>query len=192
MSGPAASGGADAHLIASVGRNIARLRSDAGWSISELARRAEVGKATISTLEAGDGNPGLETLVAISVAFGVPFSVLTTDPIEQVSVQRCDDAPRTASENGTLTSYLQWSTGRVQENELYRFDLVRGETYVAEGHPAGVQETLVCVRGRVRVGPVGSEVTLAAGDRASFAADRPHTYAALTKQAELVCMLAYR
>ncbi|MEZ5213981.1 MAG: helix-turn-helix transcriptional regulator [Microbacterium sp.] len=37
-------------------------------------------KATVSQLEAGSGNPSVETLWAIATTLGVPFSVLVEEP----------------------------------------------------------------------------------------------------------------
>ena len=37
-------------------------RERAGLSLSELARRADVAKSSLSTLESGQGNPGVETV----------------------------------------------------------------------------------------------------------------------------------
>lgn len=181
-----------AELIGVVGGNIRRLRAEAGWSIGELARRAGIGKATVSGLEAGDGNPSIETLVSISVAFGVPFSALITAQRGTVEVLRAGHAPRTVTSDGLFASELQWSTGRVSEAELYTYEIRSGGVYAAEPHPAGVIETMVCISGRVRAGPTGAEVELGPGDRASFAADQPHTYQALTEVATLAGVLSYR
>jgi quercetin dioxygenase-like cupin family protein len=38
----------------------------------------------------------------------------------------------------------------------------------------GAEEVVVCVAGRLSVGPVGGEVELGPGDAAWFAADGPH------------------
>jgi quercetin dioxygenase-like cupin family protein len=55
-----------------------------------------------------------------------------------------------------------------------------------------VVETIVCHRGRVRVGPTAGPVDLDEGDRASFPADQPHLYEALTATASLLAVLTYR
>src|ERR1700760_1558730 len=53
-----------------------RERTRAGLSLSEVARRADIAKSTLSQLESGLGNPSLETLWALGNALGVPFSQL--------------------------------------------------------------------------------------------------------------------
>jgi len=55
-------------LSSVVGENVRSRRAALGWSLGELARRASVGKATLSGLELGDADPSLETLVSISGA----------------------------------------------------------------------------------------------------------------------------
>jgi transcriptional regulator with XRE-family HTH domain len=53
---------------------------EAGLSLTELARRAGIAKSTLSQLESGAGNPSVETLWALAVALGVPFSRLVDLP----------------------------------------------------------------------------------------------------------------
>ncbi len=53
---------ANVHLRTSIGENLAALRRARGLSAGELARRAGVGKATLSEIEAGKRNATIETL----------------------------------------------------------------------------------------------------------------------------------
>jgi quercetin dioxygenase-like cupin family protein/DNA-binding XRE family transcriptional regulator len=183
--------GPAADLVAIVARNIRQLRQQAGWSLGELARRSQVGKSTLSGIEAGSGNPGLETLVAISVAFGVPFGTLIAPPPSHVSVLRAGEGPEIVSAGGSFTGRMLASTGRAAETECYRFTLEPPAPYDAEPHPAGVTETVICTRGRLRVGPADATVELRPGDRATFAADQPHRYQAVRRAAELFIVLSY-
>jgi transcriptional regulator with XRE-family HTH domain len=183
--------GPAADLVALVALNVRRLRAHAGWSLGELARRSQVAKSTLSGIESGAGNPGLETLVAISVAFGVPFGALIARPPSHVSVQRAGEGPEIVSAGGSFTGRLLLSTGRAAETECYRFTLQPPDRYDAEAHPAGVTETVICLRGRLSVGPAEATVELRPGDRASFAADQPHRYQALGRAAELLIVLSY-
>src|SRR4029450_4747811 len=72
-----------------------------GISLAELARRANLAKSTLSQLEAGVGNPSIETVWALALALDVPFSRLV-DPEEapvqviragEGNVMRSDHAP---------------------------------------------------------------------------------------------------
>jgi transcriptional regulator with XRE-family HTH domain len=59
-----------------VAKSLQRERQKAGLSLAEVARRAGIAKSTLSQLEAGQGNPSLETLWALCVALDIPFAKL--------------------------------------------------------------------------------------------------------------------
>jgi mannose-6-phosphate isomerase-like protein (cupin superfamily) len=67
-----------------------------------------------------------------------------------------------------------------------------GAVYTAEPHLPGVSESVVVVRGRMRVGPHDATVDLGTGDRATFAADQPHEYEALARATRAILVLGYR
>lgn len=56
--------------------NLRRARLHLGLSLSELSRRSRIGKATLSQLESGAGNPTIETVFSLSRALEVPISDL--------------------------------------------------------------------------------------------------------------------
>lgn len=47
--------------ISVIARSLVRERQRTGLSLAEIARRAGIAKSTLSQLEAGNGNPSLET-----------------------------------------------------------------------------------------------------------------------------------
>jgi transcriptional regulator with XRE-family HTH domain len=179
-------------VVSTVGDNVRRLREQRGWSLGELARAAKLSKSTVSTIEGGAGNPGLETLVALSVALGVPFNHLISPPRSRVDVQRQDDAPTIESTGGGFRGRLVLTSGRSTETEVYLFELDAGDAHRADAHPAGASETVICTSGRVWVGPIGEEVELRPGDRATFAADQPHSYRTTARNARIVLVMTYR
>src|SRR3954447_12546857 len=65
---------------AALAGNLRRLRVAARVSLSELARATGVGKATLSAIENGRGNPTVETLAALADALGVPVVDLLDAP----------------------------------------------------------------------------------------------------------------
>src|SRR5512146_3351275 len=91
----ASRGGAPLDVIA---RALRRERTRAGLSLTELAKRAGIAKSTLSQLEAGTGNPSVETLWALGVALGVPFSRLVEPAAPPVRVVRAGAGPRVPSE----------------------------------------------------------------------------------------------
>ena len=62
--------------ITVIAQSLVRERTRAGLSLAEVARRAGIAKSTLSQLEAGNGNPSLETLWALCVALDIPFARL--------------------------------------------------------------------------------------------------------------------
>jgi len=60
--------------ISIIANALVRERQRAGLSLAEVARRAGIAKSTLSQLEAGNGNPGIETLWSLCVALNIPFS----------------------------------------------------------------------------------------------------------------------
>ena len=144
-----------AKIVTLVADNVRRLRVRAGLSLRELATRAEVSASTLSNLEAGTGNPGVETLVHISGALGVPFSELVMPHEPEVLVQRADQGVVVKAAGAEFTSRLLVAASGRSVTEVY-------------------------------------EARMEPGDRASFAADQPHTYEALAANTRAVLVLSYR
>ena len=181
-----------AKIVTLVADNVRRLRVRAGLSLRELATHAEVSASTLSNLEAGTGNPGVETLVHISGALGVPFSELVMPHEPEVLVQRADQGVVVKAAGAEFTSRLLVAASGRSVTEVYEARMEPGDVYRAEPHLPGVSESVIVIRGHMRVGPVHATVELAPGDRASFAADQPHTYEALAANTRAVLVLSYR
>ncbi|TQS19433.1 helix-turn-helix transcriptional regulator [Microbispora hainanensis] len=156
-----------------IGRRLRGLREARGLSLSELARRAGVGKATVSGLEHGTRNPTLETMYAIAAALSVPMSALTLDP----------GAPAGAASavRGTavVSTLLEVFREPGATYELFRLRIVAGVEQTSPAHPPGVTEHLSVVAGTIRTGPAAAPLTAGPGEHVSWAADVPHVYAAL-------------
>jgi len=181
-----------AKVVSLVAENIRRLRERAGMSLRELATLAQVSTSTLSNIEAATGNPGVQTLVHISGALGVPFSELVVPHEPDVEVQRADEGVVVKAEGLAFESRLLIAASGRSVTEVYWTSMEPGDTYEAGPHLPGVNETVIVVHGRMRTGPVGAEVELGPGDRASFAADQSHSYTALAKGTRMVLVLSYR
>ncbi|WP_034263861.1 helix-turn-helix domain-containing protein [Actinospica robiniae] len=159
-------------LAQEIGRRIQALRAERGISLSELARGAQLGKATLSTVEAGTRNPTLETLYAIAARLDVPLAALLAPP-----------AVRTVAEpvHGTAVTahLLEVFTDTGTSTELYRLTIRPGPTQTSPAHPHGVVEYLTVFSGTAVVGPAQVPSTVSAGGHVSFAADVPHIYQAV-------------
>lgn len=150
-------------------------------SALELARRSGVARGTIAALEAGDGNPTLDTLYALADALGVPLSDLLERP-SGARVVRAGEGPHV--EGAALDANLLERVERPGALcEIYAIRFHRGAARHAQPHPFGVEERLHLHSGRVRVGPVDAPFELGPGDFARYSGAVPHLYEALAADA---------
>ncbi|WP_067132659.1 helix-turn-helix domain-containing protein [Microtetraspora malaysiensis] len=167
-----------AAFAAEVGRRVRRLRAERGLSLSELALRAGVGKATLSGLEAGTRNPTVETLYAITAQLDVPLAALLTDA--PTDPARGTVPPEAVHGDAVSAALLEtFVDGRVT-TELYRLRIRPGRVQISPAHPLGAVEFLTVFTGTAKVGPLDRPIVIPAGGHASWVSDMPHMYAAET------------
>ncbi|MET8529145.1 XRE family transcriptional regulator [Micromonospora sp. NPDC005172] len=164
---------------ASIAAALRRERERSGVSLTELAARAGVAESTLLELEAGSGNPSVETLWAIGVALGVPFSRLVEPTADDFRVIRAGQGPRVGSEQADFTGTLLSAGTSQARRDIYLIELEPGAVREADGHTPHSVEHVVVAAGRLRVGPETGVVDLGPGDYATFAGDTPHRYEAL-------------
>ena len=165
--------------LATIAAALRRERERAGISLAELARRAGLAKSTLSQLEAGTGNPSIETLWSLGVALGVPFSRLVEPPAAQVRVIRAGEGQRLEADQADVLVKLLAAGAQGTRRDIYLMELEPGQPREAAAHIPGSVEHLVLGGGRLRTGPAGEEVDLAPGDYVTFPGDVAHHYEAL-------------
>ncbi|MEU5883784.1 XRE family transcriptional regulator [Spirillospora sp. NPDC047279] len=170
--------------------NLRRARTGRGLSLSELSRRSKIGKATLSQLEAGSGNPTIETVFSLSRALQVPISDLLDQPrgngptvvraadVEVLSGAGVDLRPLRGIESGDAVF------------DVYDQQVRAGSRQESLGH-VGVEHTIVQA-GRLGVRVDDREVELGPGDYVGFDARLPHAYVALDGPVRSVLLLQYR
>src|SRR4051794_3760835 len=87
-----------------IGENVKSLRQRARLPALELSRRSGVARNTIAALEAGEGNPTVDTLYALANALRVPLSDLLDKPAPGAQVVRAGAGP--AVEGAALDARL--------------------------------------------------------------------------------------
>jgi transcriptional regulator with XRE-family HTH domain len=166
----------DINLLAgAVARTVKALRTERAWSLDQLAARSGVSKGVLVALEQARSNPNLATLVRLSDAFGVPVTLLvdvSTEPTVRVAA-----SPRVlwhgpAGGTGTIVGATDppWSA------ELWRWEVMPGESFGGDAHAPGTREMLWVESGTLTI-TVGGEIhQIAPGRCARFPGSLPHSY----------------
>ncbi|WP_279101840.1 helix-turn-helix domain-containing protein [Gordonia bronchialis] len=162
-----------------VAASLKRERTRAGLSIGELARRAGIGKSTLSQLESGDGNPSVETLWALSTALGVQFSALLDSPTPTVEVIRFGGGPVIPAAAADYSATLLSTAAPGSRRDMYIIRAEPGKPRVSAPHARGVVEHVVISAGRARLGPTDAAEELGPGDYISYPGDVEHVFDAL-------------
>ena len=178
-------------LIALIAASIRRERDRAGLSLTELAKRAGIAKSTLSQLESGVGNPSVETLWALGVALGVPFSRLVDVPRPAVRVVRAGEGPVTYSERASYAATLLASCPPHARRGIFRIEVQPGEPRLSDPHMPGTTEHVVLSTGRALIGPADQPAELGPGDYISYPGDAPHIFRALEPDTTAVMIMEH-
>ncbi|MGM1017630.1 MAG: helix-turn-helix domain-containing protein [Actinomycetota bacterium] len=161
-----------------IARTLRRERESAGLSVSELARRAGVSKATVSQLEGGSGNPSVETLWALGVALGIPFAVLVDQQTHAPTLIRADESASVPSSASSYSASLLAASPPGARRDVYLIRSEPGEPRRSVPHHAGTTEHVILISGQAHVGPTNATVLLNPGDYLSYPGDAPHVFEA--------------
>jgi transcriptional regulator with XRE-family HTH domain len=178
--------------LATIAASLRRERERAGLSLTELAKRAGLAKSTLSQLEAGQGNPSVETLWSLGVALDIPFSRLVEPANPQVRVVRAGSGTRIPSEQASFAGTLLSAMAGHARRDIYLIELEPGSVRQADPHLPGSIEHLIVGAGRIRTGPADAPVEVGPGDYISFAGDAPHSYQALAPASWAVLIMEHR
>lgn len=168
-----------------------REREQAGLSISELARQAGVAKSTLSQLEAGVGNPSLESLWALALGLNVPFSRLLDPPTVPVQVVRASEGMAARAADAAYEAVLLSMCPPRARRDIYRIHFEPGRSKNSAPHAAGTVEHVILLSGKASLGPVGKTIELLPGDYASYAGDVAHSYEALEPNTRALLIIEY-
>ncbi|GGV26793.1 XRE family transcriptional regulator [Streptomyces spectabilis] len=174
-----------------VAEALRRERARAGLSLSELAKRAGIAKSTLSQLEAATGNPGIETVWALAVALGVPFSALMESPAPAVTVIRAGEGPTMHAERSSYAGTLLSRGPSGLRRDIYHGAMEPGPARESDPHNPGTVEHLIVSTGHLLAGPRDEPVELFPGDYMSYRGDVPHAYEALVPGTTFVLVMQH-
>ena len=171
---------------AAVGAKIRLRRQQRGVSAAEMARRAGLSKATLSQLEAGNGNPTIDTLDAIAIALRIPIADLLARDADTGPVFR----PATDIEPGEVSRELLRRISSGNSLEIWRLRIPPETELAGVPHATGTIEHLLIATGYVTAGPVDAPQDLGPGDMLAFAGDAPHFYRTGADEVDITVVFA--
>lgn len=173
-----------------IAHNLRALRARRGMSVVTLASRSGVGRATLTKLEAGQGNPTIDTLYALANALDAALGDLIGAPAGPEPAVEVVRAGAGARVEGAVAARLLDRVYGHRLAEIYDATFST-RTRHADPHPPGVVESILVTAGRLRTGPASAPVDLGTGDFVRFAGDVPHLYRALGGPAGGVIVMSH-
>lgn len=138
--------------ICMIAKSLVRERLRTGLSLAEIARRAGIAKSTLSQLEAGNGNPSIETLWSLCVALDIPFARLLEPQAVRTQVIRRGEGTKVVAELAHYQATLLATCPPGARRDIYFLDAQPGADRISEPHPPGSVEHIIVTRGRAMVG----------------------------------------
>jgi transcriptional regulator with XRE-family HTH domain len=162
-----------------IGDRVRRHRSMRGWTLEELAQRSGVSRRMLISIEHGEGNPSIATLLRISDALGVGLPVLVdVERPRELTITTAGRVPALWHGPGGGQALLVAGTEPPDVVELWHWTLHPGEAHHTEAHSVGTRELLLVLDGEIELRVGDRTERLAAGDSAAFAGDIAHGYSA--------------
>lgn len=134
--------------ISVIARSLVRERQRTGLSLAEIARRAGIAKSTLSQLEAGNGNPSLETLWSLCVALDIPFARLLEPQVQKTQVIRRGEGTKVVAEQAHYQAILLAACPPGARRDIYPAVDAAGGRPDLSSASAGVGGTYYCYAGK--------------------------------------------
>jgi transcriptional regulator with XRE-family HTH domain len=173
------------------GRALRRRRLEAGFSLRELAGRAEVSPSFLSQVERGLTRPRLATLQRLASAFGTSMHALlgADDRGGAISVVRAEEGLQLLHDrdphHGAVRSIAHASSG------LEAIEVVGAPPEFAEPYEHPGVELMYVISGEVEVDIGGQHQTLGPGDAISYPAHIPHRTRGVAGEVRLLIVGAH-
>ena len=157
-------------LVQRAGDRIRALRKGRGWTMQDLAARADVSRRMLTQMELGQANPSLGTLDRVAKALSIDF-------VELVSADPDSDAEAVAVWEGARDSkaVLLGSTPAPRA-ELWKWTLGPGVRYEAQPDRSGAHELHHVLAGVLSLETIHGVQAVPAGGTALIASDAPYAY----------------
>lgn len=171
-----ASGSDQPDMAAKLGKTINRLRRAYNYSLGDLSEQSGVAKSIISQIEKNETNPTLGTLYKLARALNAPIEDILRGEEAPALIEKLGPSgtPVLLSDDGRCRLRIIGWIKSVELVQWYYFEAEPGGVLESEPHPAGSVENLTVLRGTVSVTSGDETFTVATGETARYAGDRPH------------------
>lgn len=148
---------------------IRTLRMKLGITADELAKRANLTRATVVNLENGEGNPTIETIDAISSV----FQLSSSDLVRLAEVTKCEAGQTKQFKKGGTRGTHIW----FPNFEMYHIRAVKGTRKESDPkHHENTAEVCLVLAGKVKATVAGISQELGPGMALRFKAMHEHSY----------------
>ncbi|MGC7094961.1 helix-turn-helix domain-containing protein [Amycolatopsis lurida] len=160
-------------------------------SLGELSRLTGLSKTSLARIEAGEGNPSLETLWQLGHALGLSVGqLIERSGATPARLQRAGEGTIVESTGGMRGRLLQTDHSH-HRTEVFELALPPGARFESDPHEPGTRELVHCVGGTVSCGPAGHLLDLTPGDTAHFDGAASHVYAAGPDGGRALLVMSY-
>jgi transcriptional regulator with XRE-family HTH domain len=156
-----------------LGERLHAFRTERGWTLDDVAKRADLSPPYLSRLEAGERQPSLAALISLAQAFEVPIAALfeTAKSGNTIAVTRAGEGTPHVS-NGAFYTPLTGKRTPTHLNAVLLDVPSKRKDDTMNHHDS--EEFVYVLSGEVTLRVGDESVTLRAGDAAHYDARQPH------------------
>lgn len=162
-------------IIQNLRINLSSFRKLRDLTQKKLSETSNIPRSTIAGLEAGEGNPSLQTLVKLADALQVRFEELLSKPRFLISKISKEDLPFKNISGGMATKY-NLLPDSIKGMEIEKVVLQPRSRIKGVLHLEGTKEYCTCFEGTLEVNVDGEKYILNEGDLLAFPGNLPHSY----------------
>lgn len=164
-------------LAAAIGARVRQHRQAHGWTLDQFAQISTVSRRMIVSVEQGEANPSIATLLKLSDALGVGLPALVEPPhATLLKVTRSGEGAALWTSDAGGRAVLVAGTSPPEVVELWEWTLGPGDTYRSDAHSPGTKELIHVWQGAVAIEAGDQSATLKTGDAVAFPGDVAHAY----------------
>jgi transcriptional regulator with XRE-family HTH domain len=160
-------------LAARLARNVKQLRLARGQTQQQMAKLADLPRATWSHIESGAANPTLTVLRRVAFALQVAIEELIGEPRAEAKHYPKGSLPARMRGDVSVRSLLPDEIAGMQ---IERIELPKGTRLIGVPHTPGTREYLTCETGEIELVASGQSYLLQPGDVVVFRGDQRHSY----------------